>query len=457
MGVDIGTTNWKVGLFLPGEAPQVKSCPAICATDSSNYTVYDPVRLWEAVQGLIGRFPPEQLRRVSKVGVTGMAEAGLLVEQNDRRPLTPIWPWFDPRGVSYAEQTRDRFLCTGLPSHGKYSVFKILAMRETLSVQSAQWVGVPEYVVLRLTGVFQTDPTLAARTYAYHIQNECYDINWLNELRLSPTVFPTVKPSGSPAGNIVGMEGFSPEATASVCGHDHLLAAYACGALMDRDVFISTGTAQVIIGKQAKRPLTQADERSGLSIGPSVDGSGQVWLGSLQAAGGSVNYWKALLNKDYDQFWDLVEDTPDAPTGLLWLPYLNGRGAPQMASEASAVLAGLRAKHTVGEVYRGVLEGLAYETRRILEAGELNAERIVVSGRLSHQQPYMQMLSDVLGHEVCASTLEEASLTGAAWLAAGQRPQPAMTCYVPDARRLRIYSEIYQRYRRLLALWKELE
>lgn len=432
LALDIGTTNWKAGVFRSSEAPLLRSTPTKIRTDAQNLPVYDPEELWQAVCELINGFPAEVLRRVTQIGVTGMAEAGLLLDRRTMQPLCPILPWSDRRGVPHLGAVDDRFLQTGLPKHSKYSLFKVLALAQDHSLADTLWLGVPEYVVYRLTGVQQTDPTLAARTYAYHVPNGQWDTDCLDALGLPHDLFPPVQPTGAAAGVVTGLNGLADGVTAAVCGHDHLAAAHALNALNADSVFVSAGTAQVMLGFLPNAALTETEHLSGLSYGPSPTGEpGWVCLGSIQSAGGSVNHWRTWLGLSHEDWWRLAAHPASAShTELLYLPYLAGSGAPHLDPLASGALLGLRQEHSQAHVVRGITEGIAFETRWILERMGLSGRSLTAAGGLSRREPYMQTLANALGQPVNCPACEEATLEGAAMLACGERLNP-----VPTARR----------------------
>lgn len=454
LALDLGTTNWKAGLYREGQEPLIRSMPVRTVQDQTDASVYDPQALWEAVKELVYGFPAEALAQVKYVGLTSMAEAGLLVDENGKA-LSPILPWNDLRGTRYLDAAEDRFNQTGLPKHSKYSLFKLLALREEIPLSSARWMGVPEYVLWKLTGVHQTEPTLAARTYAYDIVNREWDLQCLRHHHLPETLFPPVMPSGMAAGAVKGLSGLHLQATAAVCGHDHLCAAYALDALREDRLCVSAGTAQVMLGLLGCETLTDEQRRSGLSFGPSPAGAGLVVLGSIQSAGGSVNCWREWLNMSPEAWWKAQEERT-APSDLLYLPYLSGSGAPHMNPLASGMLLGLRRDTSREQIARAVMEGVAFETRWILEQMHLNGRSIIAAGGLSRQSSYMQLLADVLNTRVTASLCQEATLEGAAMLAGGQRWETASKIYTPQKERC-AWEKQYNRYLRLLPFALETE
>ena len=460
LSLDLGTTNWKAGLYEPGRPPLIRSCAVVTTQDEKGYPVYLPEELWRSVCGLVAGFPPEALARVAYVGVSGMAEAGLLLDRATGRAMTPIVPWSDPRGLPHMACVPDRFAQTGLPKHSKYSLFKLLALAEENDISGAWWLGVPEYVAWRITGVRQTDPTLAARTYAYHVTEGCWDSALLCSLGLSEDIFPPVAPTGAGMGEARALPGVPARASVSVCGHDHLAAAYALDALGEGELFLSAGTAQVLLGLLPEGPLGEQQRRSGLSFGPSPAGKGWVCLGSIQSAGGSINSWRTWLGLSQDEWWKLAQDASREASPLMYLPYLAGSGAPHLNPRACGALLGLRQEHTREDIVRGVLQGVCRESRWVMEKLGWKDRRVIAAGGLSRQPAYMQALCNTLGMPIHCPACAEATLEGAAMLACGARwaVDAAETVYEP-LRRGTEWDEQHRRYvrwaERLLELQRE--
>lgn len=446
LAFDLGTTNWKAGLFMPGQPPLVRSCPVVMTRDVRGNAVYSPDDLWHAVCELTAGFPQELLTRVTHVGVSGMAEAGLLLRRGSGEPLSPVLPWSDPRGLAHMARVPDRFMQTGLPKHSKYSLFKLLALAEETDLRSSWWLGVPEYVAWRISGVRATDPTLAARTYAYDAARSCWDVALLRSLGMEEELFAPVFPTGASIGTARALPGVPSKATVSICGHDHLAAAYALDGLGEDKLFLSAGTAQVILRWSDASPFREQEHASGLSYGPSPTGEGWVCLGSLQSAGGSVNRWRAWLGLSVEDWWLAAKDAPREVSPLLYLPYLAGSGAPHLDPTATGALLGLRQNDTHTEIVRGVLQGIGWETRWVMERMGKNVSEVVAAGGLSRQPAYMQTLANALGRPMRCPGCLEATLEGAAMLAAGAHWEAAGETqhYLPQER-----SDAWERqYRR---------
>lgn len=468
LAMDLGTTNWKAAVFqMDGTLRAVHRIPSPVLMEEG-VPCFDPLTLRARLEELVQAIPAPLLHQVRAAALTGMAEAGLLLHRKTGRPLSSVWPWHDPRALPLYQRVRDHPLFsgrgqkTGLPNSPKYGIYKLLTLldRTKLPPGQARWLGLVAYAGFLLTGEMAEEETLAARSYAYDIAKRDWDVDFLLALGLDGGVFPPLIPSGSPMGLMkTEFAGLAPGVPVCLCGHDHVCAAHALNALEKGDVFLSMGTAQVILG--TKDQFSFRDAQSGLSYGPSPAGAPYTCLGSIQSAGGSVNYWKELMYPGGD-FQELIREAQaaPAPAGLVYFPYLSGSGAPHLNPQAKGALLGLSSDTPRGTIAAAVYEGIAMETRYVLESMGLGAAGFAAMGGLTRHHRLMQVLSDVTGLEAGVPELDEGTLYGAARLAAqralgetGFPPLRPARRYSPDARLHKVYDAIYsKRYLPLLPI-----
>jgi sugar (pentulose or hexulose) kinase len=408
------------------------------------------------------------------VGVGGMAEAGLLVDRKTGSPRSEIIPWYDPRStpqtdtIGSLEPVERGYRRSGLHLSFKYSLSKImwLAERDPEVLRDAVWLSVPDYLVFRLTGAMATDPTLAARTYAFDLFAGRWDEDWIGRVGLDPALFPRLRPSGFPAGEV------SAEAAAAcrlaagtpvaVSGHDHLCALLGAGIVEAGPVLDSMGTAESLLGVLSH--VSGDAFASGLTIAPHVLAGRYCWLGGLPASGGSVEWIRRQLSEQplpYGEVERLARGAGPRPTRIIYFPYLTGSGAPWHDAHVRAAFLGLRMDHTRGHVIRGVLEGTAFETRSMQHAAEgltgSGLTEVVTVGGGTRNREWLQIKADVTGKRHLVPEDEEAVVRGAAYTAAvGARmldlealPSLTMAATIePNPERFAEYQTLYEEYRR---------
>ncbi|MHC1787538.1 MAG: L-fuculokinase [Christensenellales bacterium] len=452
LSVDVGTSGRKAAIFSPeGEMLAQAQRPAQARADAQGSLWYDPDELYLGICQMIMGLPEGLRRSVGVMGITGMAEGGLLIDRQGR-PCCAAMPWNTPLSRGAYEQylqaaPDDRAAKTGLRASYKHSIFKILALGPA---PGALWLGLPEYIAFRLSGSRAAVASLAARTYAYDIRQRAWDGAFLERLGLTPDIFPPLFAEGAPLGSLLAeaarLSGLPEGIPVTVGGHDHLCALYGAGADRQGDVLISAGTAQAVLGPLDS--LAGMDPDSGLSYGPHILPGRYVWMGGLQAAGGSLNWITGLLYPEsgHEGVLAAAQGILSGPGDLLYYPFLNGLSA--LRPEPAGAFFGLSPRHGAVHLIQAVYEGLAYETRLMLAACPRPPARLVVTGGLARHPEYMQILCDVCGLPLQVSPQTECALRGCALLALqAPAPQDEGLPHQPDSQAAAAYTGAYlERY-----------
>jgi len=208
--------------------------------------------------------------------------------------------------------------------------------------------------------------------------------------------------------------------------------------------------------------------------------AGAYTLESLLSSGALSIAWfrdalSGLTGDDREERLErMAAEVPVGARGLLFLPYLTSAETPYWDADARAAFVGLTDEHGRPEMYRAVLEGLAYEERLSLSLIERSTGQSVVSlvamGGASRSRLFTQLLADVLERPVAVAAEVETTALGAAILAAAavgledvksveeateRMTRVAHVRYPDDGRRAvyreaaRVYAELYPTLRSL--------
>lgn len=155
--------------------------------------------------------------------------------------------------------------------------------------------------------------------------------------------------------------------------------------------------------------------------------------------------------------------------GLLTLDWWNGNRSVLQNAELSGLIVGLTIGTRPEDIYRSLIESLAFGTRRIVEAftsSGVPVERLVASGTPAQSPLIIRVFADVLGRPLQVAASEQATALGAAIfgaVAAGAergglpnfeegiarlarlQPDP----YQPDPKHTAVYDRMYREYVRL--------
>jgi xylulokinase len=138
-----------------------------------------------------------------------------------------------------------------------------------------------------------------------------------------------------------------------------------------------------------------------------VSGGSTLWLA------------RSVLGVDQGAIFDLAARAPAGADGVTFLPALSGSMAPRWNEDMRGAFTGLAMNHDGSHLARAVLEGCAYALRDVVDRldslGVGGHIRVVGGGARSPL--WMQIKADVLGRPVRAVLADEATATGAAFLA----------------------------------------
>lgn len=264
VGVDVGTARVKaLAVDRDGVVRATAERPTPWRHDGYQADI-DPMalaRLSEAVASEAAMMAGTEARpRVVGIGVTGMAETGVLVDGRDR-PLAPAIAWHDPRGdveTITRELGAEMFQSTtGMPASALPSLSKLLWIRRHVREANGavRFYSVAEWIVRQLGGDSVAELSLASRTGMFDVgRARPWDAAF--GLLDSKPLLPEPVVAGTAAGTAHGpaVSSVLAGAVLTVAGHDHQAAAYGVGAAVDGALFDSLGTAEALV-RTVRPPL----------------------------------------------------------------------------------------------------------------------------------------------------------------------------------------------------------
>ncbi|MBI2438963.1 MAG: carbohydrate kinase, partial [Lentisphaerae bacterium] len=175
--------------------------------------------------------------------------------------------------------------------------------------------------------------------------------------------------------------------------------------------------------------------------------------------------------ESFEALNDQAAKVPIGCRGVTMLPHFDGMISPTPDAAMRGLFANLTLQHTRAEMYRAILEALAFSLREnmeLLRRHGLAPETIRCIGGGARNDLWLQMKADVIGMAVEKPAVTEASVLGAAMLAAwgaGLVPRRAgafhalaetsaawyhaQRIFSPDENSHRQYEAPYRRYRDL--------
>lgn len=361
---------------------------------------------------------------------------GCLCVDRDGVPVRDSLIWADLRSSAEEERIRQQisdeayYYLTGQRLSASYSAPKLMWLKEhepETYRKTYKTLNAKDYIILRLTGKFLTDPSDASGVGLMDIKK----LQWSDELLeicgLDREKYPDIVPSVSVAGRVTseaaaqcGLREGTPVVTG---GGDGPCAAVGSGITKEGVANLSLGTSSWI--SFASRDPIVDDGMISFSLAHIVPGY-YMPCGPMQCGGGSMSWAVRELYKDrtddknavYADVNRCASVSPAGAKGLMFLPYLLGERSPRWNNHAKGAYIGLTFEHTREDMIRAVMEGVGYNLNMILEAFNKSEKRIselIVLGGGARNPAWLQILSDIFGLPLnVPNYLEEAASMGAA-------------------------------------------
>ncbi len=217
----------------------------------------------------------------------------------------------------------------------------------------------------------------------------------------------------------------------------------------------------VIDPREVRLPGITGVVRDGILPGMYGYEAGQVAVGDMLAW-----FVDTLAGPSYGELEDAASRLGPGRTGLVALDWWNGNRTILADADLTGVICGLTLHSTPAEIYRALLESIAFGNRRIMDNFEehgLELPEIVACGGIAERSPLvMQLIADTSGRTVKVPSSTEVPARGAALfgaVAAGHfqdiasaidatRPGFARS-YSPNTEAKSVYDEVYEIYRSL--------
>ncbi len=280
--------------------------------------------------------------------------------------------------------------------------------------ERARWLLAPrDWIAWRLTGKVATDATLASRTGFVTLGGEgITETTAIAGERLPPVREP-VTVVGSCGTEATRDLGLAPGLPVVLGAGDRACEVIGSGA-GERRPMVSWGTtANVSV------PVDQVQPEVPAGIGVSRGAFGGFLLeAGLSAAGAALEWLGGITGLGPRALTEAAADAEPGARGVIALPWPAGARAPWWRPEARAAFLGLSLAHGPGDLARAVIEGIAFDVARCLEALPEETERLEVAGGGAVSALWRRVLAAATRLPVERRRSEEAASAGACLIAA---------------------------------------
>ncbi len=428
MGIDLGTTAVKVGLFdaATGEALAVTRTEYKPASPAPGWMELEVETYWEATvtatrEALAEAGPAE----VSGIGLSSQGQTFTPLDEGFR-PLRPAIVWLDTRAQEQADHLRTLFdpdeyrrrRGADFPT-AVDSASKMLWIRQNepeVWERTRYLMMLPDYLGLRLTGERRLDTSNAGSTAMVDRTSGDW---WPEALAAVGVPREWMSPLGRPAeliGDLCAEAaqelGLSPGIPVALGSNDQLNGAVGVGNVRAGIASGTVGTAMAIVST-----FDHADPDSPAARHPV---EGLFYLLSYAKTSGMVLTWLRDLLEPGASYEGLLAEAAEVTPGsdgLVCLPHFSGTGPPTFRSDVRGGFIGLALGHGRPHLVRAIVEAVCFAARDALSLTAREAQapmELRMLGGATRSDFWMQTMSDVVRLPLEIPVCGEAPVLGAA-------------------------------------------
>jgi len=431
MGLDLGTTAVKVGLFDAdsGETLGVARAEYTPVGPHPDWVELDAREYWRAaVEATRAAHAQAGGARVVGIGLSSQGQTFVPLD-GAHRPLRPAIVWLDTRAEEQARRLSAMFDAEelrrrrGAPAFNAIdSAPKILWLREhepEVWVTTRHLVMLPDYLGLLMTGELRLDLCNAGST---GLVDRTVDDWWQAGLDAVGVPREWLSPLGRPgepikeltagAAEELGLEAGAPVALGS---NDQLNGAVGAGNVEPGLASGTAGTAMAIIATLAEMPDPMPD---GMNWGKHPVPGLWYLLNYAKTSGVVLTWLRDLLGAgDYAALLAEAEQAPVGCDGLACLPHFSGTATPTFRSDVRGGFVGLTLGHGRGHLVRAAVEAVCFCARDALAltaSVAQEATELRMLGGAAQSGWWMQAMADTVGLPIAIPACSEAAVLGAA-------------------------------------------
>lgn len=445
LGIDVGTTSLKVGLFKPdGSCLGIEREEYPLETPSAEKAQVDAHLYWETCVRTVRKLVKStqvDIHHIAALAVSSQGETIIALDDSGE-PLYPALVWLDNRATIQAEKLADRFQSqvyrvTGIseiiPTWSGCKIWWLQENEPDVFQKTAKFLLVQDYLIYKLTGKFATDGSISCTTLYFDINQHCWWQEVLDAIGINRGQLPDIFEPGSVIGSIQSNAaqelGLSTATKVVNGGMDQATGAIGAGNIQEGTISETTGAALAIqvtvndpdIDPQRSIPIYMHSVPHRYLLVPVCPTAGMAlkWFRD-QFAETEIRNATAQHSDSYDLLTKMAESVPAGCDGLLMLPHLMGSFSPDINPDARGSFTGFSLRHTRAHFVRALLEGVAFMLKRNIEYIErtgIEIKEIISSGGGSRSHLWNQIKANACNKAVVILKQEEAALLGDAIIA----------------------------------------
>lgn len=374
---------------------------------------------------------------IAGIGITNQRETTVVWNKETGKPVYNAIVWQCRRTADICDDLRERGLTsyvrdnTGLVLDPYFSGTKVKwildnveGAREDAEAGKLLFGTVDTWLVWKMTQgrVHVTDYTNASRTMLFNINDMCWDQKMLDELGIPASMLPEVRRSSEVYGQTnIGGKGGTRIPIAGIAG-DQQAALFGQMCVEAGQAKNTYGTGCFLLMNTGQEKVTSSHGLlTTIGCGPQGEPS-YAFEGAVFMGGASIQWLRdelKVLEDAHDS--EYFATKVDTSNGVYVVPAFTGLGAPYWDAYARGTIVGLTRGVNSNHIIRATLEGIAYQTRDVLDAMQADSgiklAALRVDGGAVANDFLMQFQADVLNTEVHRPEVTEVTALGAGYLA----------------------------------------
>jgi len=431
IGIDLGTTVLKAAAFdaRTGRMLAQASRALKVAAAEDGTRQQDPKAVERALKSTLGKLRRELGRLGNRVRGLGLAAQGgstIIADRTTGEPLTPVTLWNDSRArEERARVAAERpvaywrgFSCRDVPGAGLARLLRLRRTTPELLDDENIYVGVGEYLLFKLTGLWRQDAGNALQIGCYNVHNQDLDQDPLDVVGVPVSFFAPMRrghethPLSEGAARALGLPGGIPVAGPYM---DHEAGYLSALGVSDRPLQCSLGTAWV--GNFRLPTTTTGGSPVQLVLPSPVDGSRLVvqplLTGNVTWDWGLGTFIAGSHQRALTRLQGIFAEELLPPHGLMALPWNTQANPLEPSARGGGTFFGMNAHTTREHLIRALALSMTCEMLRVFEEVKASGEvdSVVLGGGASKGrffQAYLAALFDPLP----VFTLAEEDLAG---------------------------------------------
>ena len=436
ISIDQGTTSSRVVLFdIKGNIQFISQYEFKQYFPKNGWVEHNPNEIWlttlKALKQVIKK--AKSLKgHILTIGITNQRETTILWNKKTGKPIYNAIVWQDRRTQEYCKSLKNKNYentfrkKTGLFIDPYFSATKIKwildnvkVSKKLLKTNDLLFGTVDTFLIWKLTKGKQhlTEATNASRTMLFNINNNKWDNEILQKLKIPRSILPEVKNSADNFGKtdkrVTGKE----IPISAVLG-DQQAAAVGQACFEKGSIKSTYGTGAFVIMNTGSKKINSKNKLLTTICYRLNNKTTYALEGSIFIAGAGVQWLRdkiKLINNAYET--EKIAKSTKSNNEVYVVPAFSGIGAPYWRPDARGLITGLTRDSDWKTLVRATVESVAYQSYDLfysMNKDGLKPRIVKIDGGMVANNWFSQFLADVINLKVIRPKVLETTALGAA-------------------------------------------